>query len=94
LTPLALAVWIMDDGTHSGSGIRIATNSFSYEDQVFLVEKLQSLYQLKATVNKCGKNKKSIQQYNIYIHKESMAKLKILVFPFVEETMHRKFKAN
>lgn len=32
LTPLALAIWIMDDGCNVKSGIRIATNKFSKEE--------------------------------------------------------------
>ena len=32
ITPLALAIWIMDDGTWKTSGVRIATNSFTLEE--------------------------------------------------------------
>jgi ubiquinol-cytochrome c reductase cytochrome b subunit len=32
LTPLALAIWIMDDGSKDGSGLRISTNCFKKEE--------------------------------------------------------------
>lgn len=36
-SPLALAIWIMDDGCKVGKGLRLATNSFKYKDILFLV---------------------------------------------------------
>ena len=30
LTPLALAIWIMDDGAKVSKGLKFSTNSFSY----------------------------------------------------------------
>ena len=32
LTPLALAVWIQDDGGFANHGIRVATNSFKLKE--------------------------------------------------------------
>jgi hypothetical protein len=41
LTPLALAIWIMDDGGPAPKrGLIIATNSFNFEDVTFLASKL------------------------------------------------------
>ena len=39
LTPLALAIWIMDDGSKDGSGLRISTNNFKKED-IFRLQKV------------------------------------------------------
>jgi hypothetical protein len=36
LTPLALAIWFMDDGSKSGKGAKIATNCFLLDDFKFL----------------------------------------------------------
>jgi hypothetical protein len=36
LTPLALAVWFMDDGSKIGQGARIATNSICKAEVEFL----------------------------------------------------------
>ena len=37
LTPLALAIWVMDDGGWAQPGVRLATNSFKLEEIQFLV---------------------------------------------------------
>lgn len=37
LTPLALAIWIMDDGTWKAYGVRIATNCFTKQEVELLV---------------------------------------------------------
>lgn len=44
LSPLALAIWIMDDGSKVGSVLKICTNSFTYDDCVFLCMVLQQKY--------------------------------------------------
>lgn len=48
LTPLALAIWIMDDGGRVGKGLKLATNSFTYEDSLRLTQVLLNLYALKS----------------------------------------------
>lgn len=63
LTPLALAIWIMDDGGKSGSGLKLATNSFSYSDCMLLTKVLYDNFNIKATVQKAGVS----NQYHIYI---------------------------
>jgi len=37
LTPLALAIWIMDDGGRAKPGVRISTNSFELGEVQYLV---------------------------------------------------------
>ena len=63
LTPLALAVWIMDDGSRSGSGLKLSTNSFTFEDTTRLVLNLNKLYGIKSSVQNAG----HLNQYIIYI---------------------------
>jgi len=63
LTPLALAIWIMDDGGRVGNGLKLATNSFTFEDTSRLALILTQLYDIKATVQKTGVP----NQYHIYI---------------------------
>jgi len=52
LTPLALAVWIMDDGGWAKPGTRIATNSFKLEEVEFLASVLRKNFDLDCTVQK------------------------------------------
>ena len=36
LSPLALAIWFMDDGSKIHNTVRISTNNFNYNECVFL----------------------------------------------------------
>ena len=83
LTPLALAVWIMDDGARVGSGLKLSTNSFSFEDTTRLVLILNKLYGIKSSVQSAG----YLNQYIIYIWSESMLKLRQLVKPYMVSSM-------
>lgn len=86
LSPLALAVWISDDGGLSSSGLKLCTNSFSYEDVEFLCKVLRDKYNLKASVQKAGYP----NQYVIYISKISMPNLADIVKPHLHSSMYYK----
>lgn len=88
LTPLALSIWIMDDGSISSKGLKFATNSFTYEDCLFLSTILLKIFNLKATVQSAG----TPNQYIIYIWKESMPLLKEITLPYIIPSM--KYKIN
>ena len=88
LTPLALSIWIMDDGAISSKGLKLCTNSFSYSECQTLTHLLWKLYNLKATVQKAG----APDQYIIYIWKESMPILNGIVSPYIIPSM--KYKIN
>jgi len=56
ITPLGLAHWIMLDGSSpKGQGVTMATNSFSYEDCIFLSEILTDKLGLCTSLLKAGK---------------------------------------
>lgn len=78
LTPLALAIWIMDDGGRVGQGLKLATNSFTFSDCLRLTQVLYDLYGIKATVQKAGAGA-ATQQFHIYIWVESMPILRSIV---------------
>lgn len=86
LNGLALAVWIMDDGTRSGSGLSVSTNCFTHEDllkiQLFLKEK----WAFKASLHKCGAK----NQWVLYFHAKTMPKLASLVKPYLVKNMQHK----
>lgn len=78
ITPLGLAHWIMQDGSRQkNQGISLATNSFTYEDCVWLSKILSEKYGLKTSVIKAG----HIDQWKISIWKQSMADLVLIVKP-------------
>ena len=86
LTPLALAIWFMDDGSSLGKGVRIATNCFTLEEVNFLCNVLKSKYNIIATPNKCGKDKGHI----IYIHVNSMKIFTNIVKPYLLPSLYYK----
>lgn len=86
LTPLALAIWIMDDGGKVNSSLKLSTNSFTYAECITLVNILYKNFNLKASVQSAGCN----NQYIIYIWKESMEELKKIVSPYIIPSMKYK----
>jgi len=55
LTPIGLAHWIMLEGSYQkGQGIFIATNSFTYDECLFLASILNKKYKFKTSVIKSG----------------------------------------
>jgi len=83
ITPLALAVLIMDDGGWANNGIRIATNSFQLKEIELLSEVLKSKYNLKTTIQKLSdKNLPSI-----YIKKQSINDIRELLLPYMHSSM-------
>ena len=86
LTPLALAIWFMDDGSSLGRGARIATNCFTLEEVNFLCNVLKIKYNIIATPNKCGRDK----GYIIYIHVNSMKLFISIVKPYLLPSLYYK----
>jgi len=79
LTPLALAVWIMDDGGWTNYGLRIATNSFKLKEVELLQDVIKSKYNLETTIQKIYIK----DQYSIYIKKQSVNNLRNIVGPYI-----------
>lgn len=75
LTPVALAHWIMGDGTVRSSGLILCTDSYTVPDVVRLVNVLIIRYNLDCILQKHKQN------YRIYIRQASMALLRTIVTP-------------
>lgn len=86
LTPLALAIWIMDDGTKSSKGLKFSTNSFTYDECLLLTNVLYNNFNIKATVQSAGAK----DQYVVYVWKESMSILYNIVQPYIIPEMKYK----
>ena len=86
LTPLALAIWIMNDGAKVSQGLKFNTNCFSYNDCLLLIKALNSNFNIKASIQSAGKK----DQYIIYIWKESMTNLINIVSPYIVPEMRYK----
>jgi hypothetical protein len=74
----------MDDGSkYKNKGLKFSTNSFSLKEVKFLAELLNKKFGLTTSIHKTG----AINQYNIYISKSSMPKLKKIVKPYIHPSM-------
>lgn len=80
LTPLALAIWIMDDGCKLNKGLKFATNCFKYNEVLYLTILLYKKYNIKATIQKGNINN---TQYIIYVWTESIPLLANIVAPYI-----------
>lgn len=87
LTPLALAVWIMDDGCLiKNRGLKISTNSFTLKEVKYLSSIISKKYGINSSFIKTGK----INQYEIYFPKSTLPKLIKIVKPHIHPTMYYK----
>ena len=85
LTPLALAHWVMQDGSRGTSkGLYLCTDSFTHADVQRLSQYLSNRYEIKCSIHKTGGN------YRIYILAKSVETVKILILPFMHNTMKYK----
>ena len=90
LSPLALSVWIMDDGGKVSSGLKISTNNFSFNEVNFLADILRKKYNLKTSIIKTG----ALNQYNLYISKTSMKDLVEIIKPYFHSSMYYKLNGH
>ena len=86
LTPLALAIWIMDDGGWANPGVRISTYSFTLKEVELLQNILIVKYNLQCTIQ----HQKVINRYNLYIKGSEEEKLKYIVLLYFHESMYYK----
>jgi recombination protein RecA len=81
INPLLLAVWIMDDGSKEGNQLRINSQSFTKEENIYLAEILRAKLGIEATINR-DKNR-----FRLRIAKSSMQKLIDLISPYMVPSM-------
>ncbi len=90
LSPLALAIWFMDDGSKCGPGVRLATNKYSIQDVQNICYILNHKYQLIATPNKCGRPNQRV----VYISKKSIPQFFSILKPYILPQMLYKIPNN
>jgi len=86
LTPLALAIWISNEGCRVKSGVWISCNTFTLKEVEFLIEILNKNFCLICNVQ----NINIPNKYSIYIQKKSIPKLRKIVSPFIHTSMLHK----
>lgn len=80
----ALAIWIMDDGAKDKNQLRINTQSFSLNENMWLSEFLQAKFGIKTSIN-LDKGK-----YRLRVRGVSMQLLHSLVLPYMIPNMFYK----
>lgn len=77
LTPLSIAVWLMDDGTAERAGMSFQTHSFEHEEVQRLATLLQEQFGLRTSLMK------NHGAWIVYVYGSSLETLKALVAPYV-----------
>lgn len=89
LTPLSLAVWVMDDGNlKSNINMRIATMSFTEQENYKLQDYLKRCFDLNSKV--MGFKYKGKQYYQLTLNKQNTQKLSDIIRPYVVNCMKYK----
>jgi hypothetical protein len=91
LTRISLAYWIQDDGSFTGSGLKLYTNAFTLEELNLLIEALNKNFSIKATINISNREK---SQYTLYISKNQLQLVRDLVKDHMHEDMMYKLNIN
>lgn len=84
LTPLALAHWIMGDGSKQNEGIHLSVYAFSISDVELLITALTERYNLKCSLHYSDRGPR------IYINKKNMDILRPLVSDYIVPSMKHK----
>jgi len=88
LTPFALAIWFMDDGTVLRSDCRLSTDSFTYQENQLLSQMLKENFGFNVKVRKYIRNNK---RFNfLSFTQPDRPKLRDLIKPFLVECMSYK----
>lgn len=77
LEPVAVAVWLMDDGTADRAGVSFQTHSFRIDEVKVLATALQERYALRTSLHR---NKGA---HVVYVHGSSVPALAALVAPSI-----------
>lgn len=89
LTPIGLAIWIMDDGFKAGKGVVLCTESFSLAEVELLKKVLESKFELIVTIQVRHPSGGGIG-YRLSISSKSRDKLLSLVQPYFIPSMNYK----
>lgn len=86
ITPLILSVWIMDDGCCYKNKVRLATNSFTLEENKIISQKIKDTFNIKTTLSL---HKKSGTYCLLFSMRDNFI-LKPIIEPHIIESMKYK----
>ena len=85
LTPLAVAVWFMDDGCRSYRALYLNTQQFERSDQERLIGMLEQQWAIRSTLNR------DKSYYRIRVAVESVGRFRTIVEPHMLQELLYKF---
>ena len=85
-TPMAWAIWFMNNSVKPGNTARIATNGLTLEEVNILCLTLKNKFNINTTLKKSSQN----QGYIIYINKDSMTNFANLIKPHMIKSLYYK----
>lgn len=88
LTQQALAIWIMNLGGKSGSGLKIKSESFCYKAHLLLQKTLKTKFSLEVSIQRDKK------KYTLYFKKNQIFSLYSIVKPYILPCMRYKFNVE
>lgn len=84
LTPIALAYWIMCDGSRQNDGIHLNTYGFTLEENQLLISAFNNNFNINCTMHNHSSG------YRIYINKNDLDKIRPLLVPhFVPSMLYK-----
>jgi hypothetical protein len=93
LTPIALAVWILDDGNlNEEVNMRIASMGFTKEENYMLIDYLKRCYDLDSDIRYYNRKDKIYPL--IVLDKENTQKLSDIIRPYVVDSMKYKLMSE
>ena len=93
MTPIALAVWIMDDGNlNNGVNMRISTHGFSYKDHIELQSLLKRCFDIRSKIMEFKYKGKLYNQ--LTLNKDNTQKLSDIIRPYVVDCMKYKLMSD
>lgn len=91
LTPLALAIWISDDGTACPkAGVLIATDCFCRSDLLRVVDLIKRKYGIQMNLRFRSNREDGTSAFNLYIPRSELSYLQEIVKPHMCSSMHYK----
>ena len=84
LTPRALAVWFMDDGSNTKESYTISTHCFSMQDQLRIADFFKRKYGIATTIVK------DRSKFKIAIGRHEYQKLSTMIEPYIISSMNYK----
>lgn len=84
LTPVSLAVWVMDDGCNTGDSLILNTHNFSIEEHLKLNNVFLKNYRIATTINK------DRDKFRLRFSKQDALKLIEIISPYIIQSMKYK----